>query len=116
MIPSPQDGYRIFLKPGSTDMRKSINGLAGIVQNDFRMNPYENSIFAFSNRRSDRVKILYRDRNGFCLWHKRLEKQRFPWPQDERDVMEITSEQLNWLLNGIDFRRAHKALKYTAIG
>lgn len=97
-------------------MRKSINGLAGIVQNNFRKDPYQNNLFVFSNRRADRVKILYWDRNGFCLWHKRLEKQRFPWPQDEMDVMEITQEQLHWLLNGIDFRRAHKPVHFSRTG
>ena len=108
--------YRVFLKPGPTDMRKSINGLAGIVQNEFQKDPYQNNLFVFSNRRADRVKILYWDRNGFCLWHKRLEKQRFPWPQDEVDVMEITQEQLHWLLNGIDFRRAHKPVHFSRTG
>jgi transposase len=116
MIPSPLQNLRIFLKPGITDMRKSINGLSGIVQNQLRLNPYDQSLFAFGNRRKDLVKILYWDRNGFCLWQKRLEKDRFPWPADEKQVMEITSEQLNWLLNGIDFRKAHAALYYTKAG
>ncbi|EHQ04722.1 IS66 Orf2 family protein [Leptonema illini DSM 21528] len=116
MIPTLSQSVRIFLRPGATDMRKSINGLGGIVQNDLRLNPYEQSLFVFGNRRKDLVKILYWDRNGFCLWQKRLERDRFPWPQDEQAVMEITSDQLNWLLNGIDFRRAHSTLHYTKFG
>lgn len=116
MIPSPSQNLRIFLRPGITDMRKSINGLSGIVQNELRINPYDQNLFAFGNRKKDLVKILYWDRNGFCLWQKRLEKDRFPWPQDKKQVMEITSEQLSWLLNGIDFRRAHETLYYTKTG
>lgn len=116
MIPNPSVNYRVFLRPGSTDMRKSINGLSGIVQNEIRLDPYSQSLFVFSNRRRDLVKILYWDRNGFCLWMKRLERDRFPWPQDAQSVLEITAEQLSWLLNGIDFRRAHGALRYTRIG
>lgn len=116
MIPQPPANTRIFIKPGATDMRKAINGLAGIVQNEFGLNPYESSIFAFSNRRADRIKILYWDRNGFCLWLKRLEQDRFPWPQNEKQVLEITSEELRWLLNGIDFRKAHTTLQFTKTG
>ncbi len=116
MIPQPPQDTRIFIRPGATDMRKAINGLAGIVQNEFDMNPYDNSIFAFSNKRADRIKILYWDRNGFCLWHKRLEKDRFPWPKNENQVLELTPEQLRWLLNGIDFRRAHTTLQFTKTG
>lgn len=116
MIPGSTGEIKIFLKPGATDMRKAINGLSGMVQNQFHMNPYEQSLFVFGNRRKDLVKILYWDRNGFCLWQKRLEKDRFPWPSDEVEVMEITQEQLNWLLNGIDFRKAHRTLHYTKTG
>lgn len=116
MIPSPNQSFRVFIRPGVTDMRKSINGLSGIVQNEIKLNPYDPSLFGFSNRKKNQVKILYWDRNGFCLWQKRLERDRFPWPQNEEDVMEITSEQLNWLLNGIDFRKAHETLYYTKIG
>lgn len=112
MMPSPSEKFRVFIRPGPTDMRKAINGLCGIVQNEIRLDLFERSLFVFSNRTCDLVKILYWDRNGFCLWQKRLEKDRFPWPKDATEVLEITAEELNWLLNGIDFRRAHRALKY----
>ena len=116
MIFSPNQSFKIYIRPGVTDMRKAINGLSGIVQNEINLNPYDPSLFGFSNRRKDQVKILYWDRNGFCLWQKRLERDRFPWPQNELQVMEITAEQLNWLLNGIDFRKAHETLFYKKIG
>lgn len=108
--------FRVFLKPGTTDMRKSINGLSAMVQNEFKMNLYDKSLFLFSNRRMDMVKILYWDRNGFCIWHKRLEADRFPWPQNTEDVQEITTQELKWLLSGIDFRRVHKELQYRKTG
>ena len=106
----------IYIKPGSTDMRKSINGLSSMVQNEFRLNVYDRSLFAFGNRRRNTIKILYWDRNGFCLWQKRLEKDKFPWPDSEEMVTKITLTQMNWLLNGIDFRRAHQTLNYTKTG
>jgi len=111
----PVENYRIFLKPGRTDMRKSINGLSQIVQNELSLDPFSKSIFMFGNRKAVIIKILYWDRNGFCLWQKRLEKDRFPWPKDEVSVMELTSEQLNWILNGIDFRKMHREMKYSRV-
>jgi transposase len=63
-----------------------------------------------------RIKILYWDKNGFCLWQKRLEKDRFPWIKRHGELHEITTEQLEWLLSGIDFWNAHKELFYENIG
>lgn len=115
MIPSIHEQYRIFLKPGRTDMRKSINGLSALIQNELGHDPYGKAMFVFCNRGMDIVKLIYWDRNGFCIWQKRLERNRFPWPQSGEEVLEITQEQLNWLLNGIDFRRAHVALSYRRV-
>jgi transposase len=110
MLPIPDRDSRIYLKPGRTDMRKSINGLAAIVEHQFKLNLFENTLFVFCNRKKDILKALFWERNGFCLWHKRLEKDRFPWPDSEAEALEITAEQLTWLLNGIDFRKAHQPL------
>jgi transposase len=63
----------------------------------------------------NRMKILYWDRNGFCMWFKRLEKDRFPWPRNEKEVKEISLKQLNMLLSGIDFWNAYKDLKYKKV-
>ena len=115
MMPGPAGDCRVFLRPGPTDMRKAVNGLCALVQNELHLDPYERALFAFCNRRAVILKILYWDRNGFCLWQKRLEKDRFPWPADAEAVLEISREQLNWLLNGIDFRRAHRELSYDRI-
>jgi len=105
---------KVFLRPGPTDMRKAINSLYVIVKNEFHQDPFSGSFFIFCNRDRSRIKILYWDRNGFCLWLKRLEKDKFPWPMTEGDVMELNLEQLKWLLSGIDFFHAHKKLIFSA--
>jgi len=67
---------KVFLAPGFTDMRKSINGLS-ILVDYLELDPFSGNIFVFCNRRQTMLKILYWERNGFCLWHKRLERHRF---------------------------------------
>jgi transposase len=107
---------RIYLAVGSTDMRKAINGLSFLVEQAMALNPFSGDLFVFCNRRCDIIKILYWDYNGFCLWHKRLEKDRFKWPQTAQDVVTINHKQLDWLLAGFDFTAAHQRLQYTAVG
>jgi len=108
---------RIFLGLGITDMRKSINGLSALVETLLDIDPFSGHLFVFSNRRRNIVRILYWDRNGFCLWHKRLEKDKFKWPTGYGDSVEIDHRQLSWLLEGLDFTciKAHKSLSYSAV-
>ena len=108
---------RVFLATGYTDMRKSINGLSILVAQHLEMNPLSGHLFVFCNKRQNMVKILYWDRNGFCLWHKRLEKQFFRWPKKKTDISEIDHRQLNWLIEGlqIDQYQAHERLDYSII-
>jgi transposase len=106
---------RIFVKPGPTDMRKQINGLSILVEEDLEMDPFEGNLFMFCNKKKRILKILYWDRNGFCLWLKRLEKDKFPWPMSRSETAEITREQLEMLLEGIDFWNVHKKLEYSKI-
>ena len=77
--------------------------------------PYSGALFLFCNRMKNRLKILYYDRNGFCLWLKRLEKDKFPWPMTEEEIMELDYQKLKWLLSGIDFFHAHKELKFSSM-
>ncbi len=109
-------GLRVFLAPGFTDMRKSINGLS-ILVDDFDLDPFSGHLFVFCNRRRNMLKVLYWDRNGFCLWHKRLEEHRFDWPRSIAEVMEIESRSLDWLLDGLKLHQptAHSSLKYSLI-
>jgi len=112
MIFDNLQGMEIRLATGATDMRKSFNGLAALVLETFKANPINGGLYAFSNRRRNMVKVLYWDRNGFCIWQKRLEKQSFPWPRSEEEAMRISRDELIWLRGGIDFRKAHKKLDY----
>ena len=100
---------------GITDMRKAINGLVVTVQDQMNGNPLSGNLFLFCNRERRIMKALYWDRNGFCLWQKKLEKHKFPWPSTETEALTITSEQLAMLLRGIDFWHEHTALEYTRV-
>lgn len=116
MIPVRVD-FEVYLAVGVTDMRKSINGLSILVADQLDLNPFSGHMFAFCNRKRTMVKILYWDRNGFCLWHKRLEKDRFRWPESSEEVLAIGRRELNWLIDGlsVDQNEAHKKLSYSAI-
>ena len=107
----------VYIAPGVTDMRKSINGLSILVAEHLELDPLSGHLFAFCNRRRDIIKILYWDRNGFCLWHKRLEKDRFQWPETEGDVVNVRGHELGWLLDGLslDQSSAHRRLHYESL-
>ena len=95
------EGKRVYLACGSTDMRKSINGLAEIVEGSFNLNPFEDALFVFCNRSRDRLKILTWNTDGYWLLFKRLEKGHFRWPAPGSDTtMTLTSEELSILLGG----------------
>lgn len=94
-------GKTVYLSCGYTDMRKSINGLAAIVESSFNLDPFSDIIFAFCNRNRDRLKILEWDGDGFWLYFKRLEKGRFKWPtEDDNSTMPLSGEELATLLRG----------------
>ncbi len=103
---------KVYIAIGNTDMRKSINGLGQLVADDFNANIFTGDLFAFCNRRRDIIKVLFWDHNGFCIWHKRLEKDRFCWPESQQEVVNIDSQQMSWLLAGLDIGSAHKQLFY----
>lgn len=106
-------GKRVFLACGKTDMRKSINGLAAIVEGSFELDPFDGALFVFCNRNRDRVKILEWDGDGFWLYFKRLEKGRFKWPAEGSEVtMTLTGEELSFLLGGT---RVELKLKRTEV-
>jgi transposase len=94
-------GKRVYLACEKVDMRKSINGLAAIVESSFKLDPFDGALFVFCNRNRDRLKILVWDCDGFWLCFKRLEKGRFRWPDlGEETTMTLTGEELNILLGG----------------
>jgi len=93
-------------------MRKQANGLAIIADEDMSLNLQSKNLFLFCSRNQKQIKCLYWDSNGFCLWQKRLEKDKYPWPDTKEAVKKITYDQLKMLLSGIDFFKAHKAVIY----
>lgn len=102
MLCNTTEFTKIFVACGYTDLRRGIDGLAGIVQNTFQLDPFEkNVLFLFCGRRSDRIKGLVWEGDGFLLLYKRIESGNFQWPRTQEDVMGITQEQLYWLLKGM---------------
>ena len=106
---------RIFIRPGHTDLRKASNGLTVIVQEEMKEDPFSGSVYMFCNRERKLLKAVYWDKTGFWLSQKRLEKEKFPWPQTVEAVHELSGEELKMLLTGIDFFRAHKTLYYKKV-
>jgi len=105
---------RVYLCCGYTDIRKSINGLMVLVQTSFDMDPFDDALFVFCNRKRDRIKILEWDGDGFWLYFKRLERGHFRWPanDDSEQTMSLTTDELSCLINGA---RLEKKLKRNEI-
>jgi transposase len=103
----------VWLHREAIDFRKSINGLAALVEHELGLDPFAAGVYVFANRRRDRVKILGWSRNGFWLLHKRLESERFVWPKASARVVTLTVQQLHWLLEGIDLAamRGHHEMR-----
>jgi transposase len=108
----------VHLATEPVDMRKSINGLSVLVADQLGLNPLNGQMFVFYNRYRDKIKILYWDRNGFCLWYKRLEKHRFHIPAEiSGDHIELSSDQLSWLLAGLNVSeiKGHPKLHFSTV-
>jgi transposase len=93
---------KVFVASDITDMRRSIDSLSQLVDDVLKKDVFSGHLFVFCNRRGDRIKILYWDRNGFCLWYKRLERGVFRLPKVQSKVFMIAPNELNLLLEGID--------------
>jgi transposase len=115
MIPMPS-GMRIWLATGVTDMRRGMQGLALQVQESLHCDPHAGDVFVFRGRRGDLVKILWHDGLGFSLYAKRLERGRFLWPSPADGVVAITSAQLGYMLEGIDWRHPQRTWRPTVAG
>lgn len=90
MLGDISQAQNIYLACGYTDMRKSIDGLAALVQQNFRLDPFSNSLFLFCGTKCDRLKALYWEGDGFILMYKRLEGGRFQWPRKESEVRKLS--------------------------
>jgi len=97
------DFEQIYLHRDPVDFRKAINGLSVIVTDELEQSCFQNALFVFCNKHKNKLKILYWDKTGFCLWHKRLEEDKFKWPKKHsQNKIEFTAEELDWLLRGLD--------------
>lgn len=110
-LPHP---VRVFLHTPPTDLRKGFDALSGLVTTAFSQDPTSGHLFLFVNRRRDRLKILYWDRDGLAIWYKRLETGSFQLPLITRDAtsIEMTPTQLSLILSGIDLHSARQRKRY----
>jgi transposase len=102
---SPPAGVRIMVASRPVDFRSGLDGLAAMVQRALHENPFAGDIFVFRAKRADRVKILYWDGTGLCLFHKRLEQGRFSWPPVDDGAIRLSTGQLGLLLGGLEWSR-----------
>ena len=101
----------IYIACGYMDLRRGIDGLAGLVEQEFKLNPFQNALFLFCGRKTDRLKALFWEGDGFVLLYKRLENGKFKWPRTESDVKQITADQFKWLTQGLEIYQPNAVKK-----
>ena len=104
---------RVYRACGYTDLRRGIDGLASLVQQQFQLDPFSNTLFLFCGRRRDRIKGLYWEGNGFILLYKRLESGSFQWPRNGTEARELSAQQYRWLMEGLNVEqpKAHRPVE-----
>ena len=108
---------QIYLYRDPIDFRKQAHGLAVLVEQELGHNPFTGALYVFSNRQRNKIKCLMWEDNGFVLYYKALAEEKFKWPRPDDDLLLLTGEQINWLLDGDDISllKGHKKLHYEAI-
>ena len=103
----------MYIACGYTDLRRGIDGLASLVQQEFQMDPFQKSLFLFCGRRRDRIKALYWEGDGFLLLYKRLESGSFQWPRNGVEVQQLSAQQYRWLMEGLSVEqpKAHRPVE-----
>jgi transposase len=112
------DKPTIYLHREPVDFRKAVNGLMIIVEQEMELSPFDDALFVFCNKSYDKLKVLYWEQTGFCLWYKRLEKHKFKWPRKTRNsIMTLSEQQWDWLLSGLDITkmRGHQPLTFMSV-
>ena len=101
---------KVYIACGHTDLRKGIDGLASMVQQQFQLDSFTNTLFLFCGRRRDRIKGLYWEKDGFILLYKRLERGAYQWPRNENEARSLTPQQYRWLMEGLKIEqpKAHR--------
>ena len=117
----------VYLCRAPVDFRKQIDGLSVMVEQGLGLNPFASALYVFINRQRTKIKVLYWHRNGFCLWQKRLESERFAWvPKYEQrdaqadtqtDTQAVSMQEFEWLLEGFDLwkNKPHKTLEFASV-
>jgi len=112
------DIEQVYLCREPIDFRKSINGLSVLVEQELGLNPFGSALYVFINRQRNRIKVLYWHRNGFCLWLKRLEAEKFAWPSECKSATWMLGlHEFEWLLEGFDLwaNKPHQTLDYAFV-
>lgn len=108
---------QVFIYRDPVDFRKSHRGLAAIVELELGHNPFAGHLYAFTNRQRNKIKCLFWEDNGFVLYYKSLAEEKFKWPRRTDELVTLTGEQMNWLLDGYDISQMtpHKKLHYDSV-
>lgn len=105
----PTGAVKVMVATKPVDFRKGAEGLAALVRETMGADPFSGSVYVFRAKRTDRIKLIFWDGTGVCLYAKRLEDGEFRWPKVQDGVMRLTAAQLSALLEGLDWRRVHEA-------
>ena len=105
MIGDISRAKNIYIVCGYTDMRKSIDGLSAIVQQNFKLDVFSGSLFLFCGKRCDRIKALLWEEDGFVLLYKRLENGKYKWPRNSEEAKLITKQEFRWLVEGLSIEQ-----------
>jgi transposase len=105
----PTGAVRVMVATKPVDFRKGAEGLAALVREQMQADPFSGAVYVFRAKRADRVKLIFWDGTGVCLFAKRLEDGAFRWPNVQDSIMHLTAAQLSALLEGLDWRRVHAA-------
>ena len=105
MIGDISQAKNIYIVCGYTDMRKSIDGLSAIVQQNFKLDVFSGSLFLFCGKKCDRIKALLWEEDGFVLLYKRLENGKYKWPRNSEEAKRITKQEFRWLMEGLSIEQ-----------
>jgi transposase len=114
---------QFWIGVNTVDFRKQIDGLSVMVEQGLGLNPFASALYVFINRQRTKIKVLYWHRNGFCLWQKRLESERFAWvPKHDQsgtqvETQAVSMQEFEWLLEGFDLwkNKPHKTLEFASV-
>jgi transposase len=108
---------QVYLYSQPIDFRKSFIGISAIIECELGHNPFEGHLYAFTNKQRNKIKCLFWENNGFVLYYKSLEEDKFIWPKGSEELMTLNGQQINWLLDGLDLSvmQGHQKLHYESV-